>query len=196
MPKGVYKRTPEMKIGKFKRTVEMNRNNSIAQIKRYEDPKEHEKISITTKKGLADPKVKIKHKVGSKKGHNTPEAIVNYSVAKIGEKNPNYQGGLTPLYQILRDGLKSKQWTKDVFIRDHFTCQKCGDNSGGNLEAHHIKPFIIILFENNIVTYEDGINCVEFWNINNGITLCKKCHKKEQVLTMKQIKRARKDFKV
>jgi len=25
---------------------------------------------------------------------------------------------------------------------------------------------------------EQAVNCEELWNINNGITLCKECHKK------------------
>lgn len=56
-------------------------------------------------------------------------------------------------------------WRKLVFSRDLFTCQYCGDNHGGNLEAHHIIPF----------SKDKSLRT----EISNGITLCKKCHKKE-----------------
>ena len=55
-----------------------------------------------------------------------------------------------------------KAWRTSVFTRDGFTCQICG-KVGGKLNAHHIKHFS---------THIDLRYCVE-----NGITLCEKCHK-------------------
>ena len=77
-----------------------------------------------------------------------------------GKKHWNWQGGKskevwkTPKYQ---------QWRKAVYRRDNYTCVECGDNSGGNLEADHIKPRYLY----PELTYD----------INNGRTLCKDCHK-------------------
>lgn len=53
-------------------------------------------------------------------------------------------------------------WRVSVFTRDQFTCQIC-KKIGGFLEAHHIKSW---------AKYPD----LRF-DINNGITLCKSCHK-------------------
>jgi hypothetical protein len=54
------------------------------------------------------------------------------------------------------------QWRNLVFERDNYTCQVCGDNSGGNLVAHHLNGYHW---------------CKELRiDVINGITLCKDCH--------------------
>jgi 5-methylcytosine-specific restriction endonuclease McrA len=68
--------------------------------------------------------------------------------------------GLTPINKSIRNHLVD--WRKEIYKRDDYTCQLCYVK-GGNLNAHHIKSF---------AKYPD-----ERFNINNGITLCIKCHK-------------------
>lgn len=94
----------------------------------------------------------------------------------VGDKSPNWKGGVTILVEFLRRCFEYRQWRSDVFTRDNFTCQECGDATGGNLNAHHIKYFSHILEEYKIETKEEALNCKELWNINNGITLCDICH--------------------
>jgi len=96
---------------------------------------------------------------------------------KIKEEQSNWKGGITPLRHSIRTNFKSRQWRSDVFTRDNFTCQECGQ-VGGKLNAHHIKSFSSIIQKYEITTLEEALQCEELWNINNGITLCKKCHKK------------------
>jgi len=98
-----------------------------------------------------------------------------------GEKHWNWQGGVTSLVQQIRHCFKYLQWRLDVFIKDDYTCLDCGARSGNGkavyLIAHHDpKTFAKIFYENNIKTLKQALNCEEFWDINNGRTLCRKCH--------------------
>ena len=101
--------------------------------------------------------------------------------ANLGEKCVFWKGGgKRNLSKMIRQTFYYRQWRSDIFTRDNFTCQKCG-LYGSYLEAHHMKPYSIIVEENNIKTVEDAIACNELWNINNGITLCKNCHDKTKL---------------
>jgi len=80
------------------------------------------------------------------------------------ENHWNWQGGITEKQS--RDNLYEgyKDWRKAVFKRDNYTCRMCEANQSGTLVAHHIKerkdyPELLL-------------------DIDNGLTLCKKCHKK------------------
>jgi hypothetical protein len=79
-----------------------------------------------------------------------------------GENNVNWKGGISSERNKIWRTLDYKQWRKSVFERDNYTCQCCGDNKGGNLQAHHkynFSEYLELRFE-----------------IDNGITLCDKCH--------------------
>lgn len=101
----------------------------------------------------------------------------HWAYGKKGSESHFWRGGLTPLRKQIYSCHKYHAWRRSVFKRDNFTCQTCGDNKGGNLEADHIKPFAFILLENKVLSVDDALNCEELWNITNGRTLCKTCHK-------------------
>lgn len=79
-----------------------------------------------------------------------------------GDKAPNWKGGITSSNKKARSSREFKEWRKQVFERDCYACQCCGDNKGGNLHAHHIE---------NFSEHEN-----KRFDIDNGITLCDKCH--------------------
>lgn len=75
-----------------------------------------------------------------------------------GEKHPGWKGGLRRSLGTF----EYKQWRISVFKRDGYMCVDCG-KVGGYLEADHIKPWS--LFPE-----------LRF-DINNGRTLCRSCHR-------------------
>jgi hypothetical protein len=84
------------------------------------------------------------------------------SEALRGEKNHFWKGGITKENLSIRTSAKYKQWRSEVFQRDNWTCIWCGKKDK-TIQADHIKPFSL---------YPE----LRF-NINNGRTLCHKCHK-------------------
>ena len=80
------------------------------------------------------------------------------------ENASNWKGGISGERERDMQRLEYVTWRKTVFERDHYTCQLCGDSHGGNLQAHHI------------CSYKDYPTLR--YTVENGITLCEKCHRK------------------
>lgn len=94
---------------------------------------------------------------------------------RLGKNNPCWKGGKTKLQDLIRSSNRYQQWRSEVFKRDNFICQKCKAKTGF-VEAHHKKPFYILLDIYNIKSLKDALNCKPLWDIANGKTLCKECH--------------------
>jgi 5-methylcytosine-specific restriction endonuclease McrA len=166
------KKRPEMSEG------QMGDNNPMKRL----DIREKNSKANKGKKLSEETKRKIsKSSLGKKKSKQHCENISKGQKGKPkpllrGEKNYNWKGGITPVYYQIRNHFKTRQWRSDVFTRDNFTCQDCGDNKGGNLEVHHIEELNKIMEKYQIKTLEQALYCEILWNINNGRTLCQKCH--------------------
>lgn len=98
-----------------------------------------------------------------------------------GEHSHRWKGGITLLSQQIRTCFLYRQWRSDIFLRDNFTCVWCG-KYGDDLHADHIKEFSRIIEENKIITLEQAFVCSILWDLNNGRTLCKPCHKKRHLI--------------
>lgn len=93
----------------------------------------------------------------------TPKKPMSEARNFRGENSPRWREDLTPEErEKRRDHYQHKLWRDQVYERDAYTCQKCGHDKGGNLNAHHIVPH----------SKDKSIA----WDVDNGVTLCKPCH--------------------
>lgn len=90
----------------------------------------------------------------------TPEN--NAKKVHRGEKHPLYIKDRSKV-KSKRPQFENRKWVKEILKRDNYTCQMCNE-VGGKLQADHIKPYSL---------------CEEYekWDLENGRTLCVKCHK-------------------
>lgn len=93
-----------------------------------------------------------------KKGKDNPA----YGRNQTGPANHNWKGGKTNSNQKKRNDPRYHDWRKQVFERDKFKCQKCGNS--GWLQAHHITPI--------------SVDESKIWDVDNGLTVCIPCHEK------------------
>lgn len=95
--------------------------------------------------------------------HNSKRQCNDCGIAlRTGKNSPLWKGGITNARVQTMRTPEYKYWKKEVFERDGYQCQCCGDKSGGNLSAHHIVNFS----SNTLLRYD----------ISNGVTLCELCH--------------------
>ncbi len=93
---------------------------------------------------------------------HTSEARAIMSEQKLGEKHPNWKGGITGKRKVIMSRIEYRLWREAIFARDNWTCQRCGKR-GDLLNAHHKKPYS---------------QFSEFrLAMDNGTTLCLKCHR-------------------
>lgn len=103
----------------------------------------------------------------------------------IGEKHPNWQGGITGLHKRLREAFYVQQVPK-VLARDWYHCQLCGSKE--HLQVHHKIHFTDILHRilnehpdldpivNQNELYDIAMQDKEFNDLDNLVTYCKECH--------------------
>lgn len=94
---------------------------------------------------------------------------------KKGKNHPSYIDGRTKIQHKIRNQKIYSNWVKKCFWRDNYTCQLCGQR-GGNLNVHHKLPLATIVKLYRIKNWKQAQKCKLLWDINWGITLCRKCH--------------------
>ena len=121
------------------------------------------KVSYETKKKISESAKRVGVGKWLKGRKRTEEHNKKLGLSRSGSRHCRWKGGITPLRKKLYFSDQYKEWRKSVFERDNYTCKMCG-TIGGYLEADHIQPW----------AYFPKLR----FEINNGRTLCKPCHRK------------------
>ena len=138
--------------------------------------KKGKKPSKETRERMSKSKIGNKNSLGNKLSDETKTKIskaqkgkkvseltrMRMREASSGSNNANWKGGITSESRKMRNSAKLQLWHKVCLQRDNLVCQKCSQ-CGGQLEVHHI---------NNFADFPELRLISE-----NGITLCKGCHK-------------------
>jgi thymidylate synthase (FAD) len=90
---------------------------------------------------------------------HSPETRRKLAEGKLGERNPQWRGGITRNSTQIRRGVEDL--APCVRERDDFTCRLCGQR-GGTLEVHHVLP---VWSRPDLVL-----------DMDNLVTLCEECH--------------------
>ena len=117
------------------------------------------------------------------RGHGRFCSMKCWHVFNRGDNHSQWNAEMTDEERAIRNGSKRdlpeyKNWRRNVFTRDNYTCRACGA-IGVRLNAHHVIPWSVDVS----LRYE----------ISNGITLCKSCHKKEHK-RLKKLKEFQRDL--
>ena len=100
---------------------------------------------------------------GKKLGKNKKHSEFMKKFLSNPENHWNYVDGRSKRVSPKRYGDDWDKIRRIIYIRDNFTCQKCGKTKIV-LDIHHIKPFLES-FDNSL---------------NNLVALCRSCHMKEE----------------
>ena len=160
------KKNAEVKIGK------KYPNISKAKMGHKVTEKTREKIRKWNKENPSEPFKGKKHTTASKK-KMSDTILKGFENGRVVHNKG--KGNKSTLQNKVRELKKYIVWRTTIFERDNWTCQTCRNR--GNVIAHHIKFFAIILDEYKVLNIEDAEKCKELWDINNGVTLCPECHK-------------------
>lgn len=106
------------------------------------------------------------HQIGRINSEETRKRISDKVKGRYAEKSSNWKGGITPKNHRLRNSPEYEKWRLSVFKRDWFRCLDCGEKKN-NIEADHIYRFV----DYPRLRFE----------ILNGQTLCKECHKQKTI---------------
>lgn len=195
MPSGIYKRSEEHKVNISKALTGRKLSHvhsyrmGLTKIGNTNFLGKHHTVSSKLKLKIAHSGkiLKEEHKrkiglsqigrVGAMLGKkHTLETRKKMSCSHKGEKHHFWRGGITTLRRAIRNSFQYKEWRKEGFIRDNFACVIGGAAHGNKLHFDHIKKFSDIMIENKITTIEEALSCPDFWNLENGRTLCESCH--------------------
>lgn len=105
---------------------------------------------------------------------DNPEKLIERGAKTRGPLNYRWNSGSSKLNDSIRRMTENRKWMDAIKARDG-ACTRCG--SSEELESHH-KDGLAVLIERLAITSRDDArrHAVVLWNIDNGETLCRRCH--------------------
>ncbi len=104
-----------------------------------------------------------------------------YSTWHCGTNSPVYKGenAVSRFRNRIWQLPEYRQWRLSILKRDGYRCVLCSSKhtKEAPLEVDHIKRFLYIANQHELRTPEDARKCAELWDIKNGRTLCRPCHR-------------------
>ena len=125
------------------------------------EEKKKKSLEVWQREGFREKMRKINKECANKLEHR-----IKLSATIQGINVEDWNGFVTTEKRMIRKKTEYSDWRNAVFARDNYTCQCCGDRSGNGhsvvLHAHHKENFA----DNPDLRFD----------VDNGITLCDKCH--------------------
>ena len=118
-------------------------------------------------------KMRIKIKEWCKEN---PDAVIKRGLKTRGINHYNWKDGISLLQFAIRTSAHNLRWIRKILKRDLYECQFCKNIK--KIEVHHKIGVAKLIREYKIKTLDNARDCEAFWDISNGIVVCKKCHYK------------------
>ena len=87
-----------------------------------------------------------------------------------------------------------REWKKKIKKRDGHRCILCRSSRELNVD-HFPKPLVQLIHETGIQKPQEAKLHVEFWDTNNGRTLCLRCHKKTETYGKNYMPKMQREWK-
>ena len=138
-------------------------------------------LSCGRKKGTNN-RTGYKHKEASKRKTSQankrfwkehPEQLRARGEKTRGPNHYRWKGGSSRLNTTIRRMREHRKWADAVRERDG-CCLDCG--AVENLESHHITELAVLVSLYGVKNRTDARACDALWDIDNGETLCQRCH--------------------
>ena len=130
----------------------------IDNIRNYRLGKKHSDDTKQKMRGRKHSEEELTKMRGRKAWNNGKTALTDNRIVS-GVRSGSWKGGISKDKRI---GTKYIKWRMSIFERDNWTCQTCSKR-GCYIEAHHTKSWA----KYPKLRYD----------LDNGVTLCKECHK-------------------
>ena len=148
--------------GNKKKKMSLEAIEKIRESKKYLSEENRKNISEAQKGKKISIETRLKISNANRGKKRSEETRRKLRLSQLGEKSHLWKGGISEINNKIRTSLEYKLWRESVFKRDNYTCIFCL-KKGGTLNADHIKPF----------AYYPELR----FAIDNGRTLCLRCHK-------------------